>query len=49
MLVVFAAIFGYEIHSMDAVAAFLNSKLKETIFMEQPEGYRQGDEGEDLV
>lgn len=34
---------------MDAIAAFLNSKLKELIYMEQPEGYRVGSEDEDLV
>ena len=34
-----AAVHGYKIHQMDAVATFLNSKLDNLIYMEQPEGY----------
>lgn len=36
---------GWEVHGMDTVAAFLNSGLKELVYMEQPEGYvKTGDE-----
>lgn len=42
-LVAFAAIHGFKIHQMDAIAAFLNSQLTDTIYMEQPEGYRDDD------
>lgn len=38
-LVALAAIHGFEVHQMDAIAAFLNSQLTDTIYMEQPEGY----------
>lgn len=38
-LVAIAAIHGYDIHQMDAIAAFLNSELDDLIYMEQPEGY----------
>lgn len=48
-LIAIAAIHGYEVHSMDAIAAFLNSKLRELIFMEHPEGYQVGSEKVDLV
>lgn len=37
-LIAVAASRGWEIHTMDAIAAFLNSILKETIYMELPEG-----------
>lgn len=37
-LVAVAASRGWEIHAMDAIAAFLNSILQETIYMELPEG-----------
>lgn len=37
-LVSIAASKGWEIHAMDAIAAFLNSVLQETIYMELPEG-----------
>lgn len=40
-LVAFAAVHGFEIHQMDAVAAFLNSSLKELIYVEQPEGFEE--------
>lgn len=30
---------GYNIHQMDAITAFLQSELEETIYMLQPEGY----------
>ena len=32
-----------EIHQMDVVSAFLASKLKEKIYMELPEGFKDGD------
>ena len=37
-----AAIYGLEIHQMDVVTAFLAGKLKEEIYMEQPEGFKIG-------
>lgn len=37
-LVAIVATNGWEIHAMDAIAAFLNSILKETSYMELPEG-----------
>lgn len=41
---------GKEIHHMDVKTAFLNAKLNEKVFMEQPEGYEQYDEtGEKYV
>ena len=39
ILVAIAAAKGWEIEQMDAIAAFLNSDLKEEIFLELPEGY----------
>lgn len=39
LLVAIAAINGWEIHQMDAVAAFLNGLLHEDIYVEQPEGF----------
>lgn len=33
---------GYQIYQMDAVTAFLQSELQETIYMKQPEGYADG-------
>lgn len=41
ILVAIAATFGWEVHQMDAVTAFLNSDLFETIFVEQPEGFKE--------
>lgn len=40
-LVALAATHGFEIHQMDAVAAFLNSDLREVIYIEQPEGFEE--------
>lgn len=39
MLVSVAAANDWEIEQMDAISAFLNSDLKEEIFLELPEGY----------
>lgn len=39
VLVAIAAAKGWSIEHMDAIAAFLNSDLKEEIFLEIPEGY----------
>lgn len=45
LLVAIAALHGWEVHQMDAVTAFLNSDLNETIYVEQPEGFKaQGEE-----
>ena len=39
MLLAFSAHFGYEIEQMDVPDAYLKGDLKETIYMEIPEGY----------
>lgn len=39
-LAALAAKYDMKIHQMDAVSAYLNGILKETIYMEQPEGFR---------
>lgn len=39
LLTAIAAINGWEIHQIDAVAAFLNGILTEDIYVEQPEGF----------
>lgn len=45
LITAIAAVNSWEIHQMDAVAAFLNSHLSEEIFVKQPEGFvREGDE-----
>lgn len=35
---------GMEIHQMDVKSAFLNGTLREEIYMEQPEGFRDGNQ-----
>ena len=47
LLLALATILDLEVHQMDFVTAFLNSLLKEVIYVEQPPGYKQ--DGEDLV
>jgi len=37
-----AAYYKLDIHTMDVVGAYLNGKLNETIYMEQPPGYKDG-------
>ena len=44
-----AAVEDLKIDQMNVVAAFLASDLDEYLFMEQPEGFQQGKEREDLV
>ena len=39
LLFAVSAMRGYDIHLMDAVTAFLNSKLRDIIYIRQPEGY----------
>lgn len=47
-LVAIAALNGWEIHSMDAIAAFLNNRLDYEIYLELPENLREL-YGEDMV
>ena len=49
IILAIAAVEDLEIHQMDVVAAFLAEELEELIYMEQPEGFVQGTEEEDLV
>jgi Reverse transcriptase (RNA-dependent DNA polymerase) len=49
ILLALAAIYGFEIHQMDVVTAFLAGELEEEIYMEQTEGFRVGTDKEDLV
>ena len=49
ILLSIAAIYDLEIHQMDVVTAFLAGELDEEIYMEQPEGFKVGNKGEDLV
>lgn len=46
ILFAIAAAFDLELHQMDVVTAFLANKLDEEIYMEQPEGFTNG---EDMV
>lgn len=41
-LLAIAVKFDLNIHQLDAVTAFLNGKLKETVYMEQPKGFDDG-------
>ena len=43
-LLALAAQEGWEIHTMDAISAFLNGDLDEEIYMEQPEGFKVPDQ-----
>jgi hypothetical protein len=43
VLFAIAASLDLEIHQMDVVSAFLASKLKEKIYMELPDGFKDGD------
>ena len=42
-LLAFAVQHDFLIHQMDVETAFLNGKLEEEIYMQQPEGYRKED------
>ncbi len=44
-----AAKLGHDLHQMDVPAAYVKSPLKDTVYMEMPEGYREGREGEVLL
>jgi Reverse transcriptase (RNA-dependent DNA polymerase) len=43
------AIEDLEVHQMDVITAFLASDLEEEIYMDRPEGFKQGSEFENLV
>ena len=49
IILAIAAAEDLEIHQMDVVAAFLAGYLELEIYMEQPEGFKQGTDEEDLV
>ena len=49
IILAIAAVEDLELHQMDVVAAFLAGHLEEEIYMEQPEGFKQGTDKEDLV
>ena len=49
IILAIAAVEDLEIHQMDVVAAFLAGHLDEIIYMEQPEGFKQGTDEDDLV
>ena len=42
-MLAFAVQHDFLIHQMDVETAFLNGKLEEEIYMQQPEGYRKED------
>ena len=43
MVIALAVQFGLKLHQMDVTTAFLNGKLKEDIYMKQPEGYAENE------
>jgi hypothetical protein len=43
LLLAIAAVFDLEVEQMDAVTAFLNGITKDTIYVELPDGYKDGD------
>lgn len=43
VLFALAATFGWTIHQMDVVTAFLNGILKETVYLEPPQGFSEDD------
>ena len=43
LLVLFATYMNWEVFHMNAKTAFLNSSLKEAVFIAQLEGFEQGD------
>ena len=50
ILLALAAFYDWEIEQLDVETAFLNADVEETVYMRQPEGFRQLDEnGEELV
>ena len=49
ILLALAVIYELEIHQMDVVMAFLAGELKEKIYMEPPEGFKAGEDNDDLV
>lgn len=43
IILALAAELDYELKQMDVVTAFLNAKIKETVYMKQPEGFEIGE------
>jgi transposase InsO family protein len=41
LILTFTAVWDFELHQMDVETAFLNARMKEEVYMEQPEGYER--------
>ena len=39
MIISLIAVFGWKLHQMDVKAAFLNGKIEEEVYIEEPQGF----------